>query len=63
MNTPTPAPSLLTECPRGSVLTCLNDAPFFVVPDLSETMVKVLALTAIVIKKVTGTTTVQVFWK
>jgi hypothetical protein len=41
-------------------MACLNNVPFFIIPDLSETMVKVLALAAVVIKKITGVTTIQV---
>ena len=31
--------SLLTDCPRGSVLGAVNKFPYFIIPDTSETMV------------------------
>jgi len=52
--------SLLTDCPRGSVLTCMKRFPYFVVPDMSEGMVRVLAMMAIISNKLSGTQTIQV---
>ena len=34
-----PPCSLLTECPRGSVLACINNQPYFIIPDITERMV------------------------
>merc|ERR1711990_402724 len=45
--------SLLTECPRGSVMGVLNKMPYFVIPDTSELMGRA-------VRKITGRQTIQV---
>jgi len=52
--------SLLTDCPRGSVLSCMRGFPNFVIPDMSEGMVRVLAMMAIISNKLSGAQTIQV---
>lgn len=52
--------SLLTSCPRGSVLACINNLPYFVIPDISERMIQALVVTALLTKKITGAATIQV---
>jgi len=51
--------SLLTECPRGSVMAVVQGLPPFLIPDTSRAQVKALALMALVSSKVTGDSTVQ----
>jgi len=52
--------SLVTECPRGSVMGCIRGVPYFIIPDTSETMVKMLVMMGILMNKLTGATTIQV---
>jgi len=52
--------SLLTECPRGSVLGAINKYPYFIIPDTSETMVKMLVIMGLLMNKLTGATTIRV---
>merc|ERR1712141_367021 len=52
--------SLLTECPRGSVMACMKKVPYFVIPDSSELLVRMMVMMALVIRKVTGAQTIQV---
>lgn len=52
--------SLLTSCPRGSVMACMNNLPYFVIPDITERMIQVLVVAALTIRKVTGANVVQV---
>merc|ERR1711872_470974 len=52
--------SLLTECPRGSVMGVMNKMPYFVIPDTSELMVRMLVIMGLVTRKITGRQTIQV---
>jgi len=52
--------SLVTECPRGSVMGCINKVPYFVIPDISELMVRMMIIMGLVTRKITGAQTIQV---
>jgi len=52
--------SLLTECPRGSCIGVINKMPYFVIPDTSELMVRMMIMMGLVIRKITGRQTIQV---
>merc|ERR1712059_70307 len=52
--------SLLTECPRGSCMAVVKGVPFFIIPDVSFSMVTILATLALFTSKITGVMTVQV---
>lgn len=52
--------SLVTECPRGSVMGVVHGLPPFLIPDTSRAQVKALALMTLLSSKVMGNSTVQV---
>merc|ERR1711970_172575 len=52
--------SLLTECPRGSVMGVINKMPYLVIPNTSELMVRMLVIMGLAVRKITGRQTVQV---
>merc|ERR1711970_249977 len=52
--------SLLTECPRGSVMGVINKMPYLVIPNTSELMVRMMVMMGLAVRKITGRQTIQV---